>query len=189
MSDAVATARAALPAVNTRPPPSRLWFRKVPRKTTEHELVCFEDRGSVLDAPRDVLWEFMTTRNEFHSKAHRSGLRKFRWKLLNEITGEGTCEVVRGGKWTRMRFRMTSIRPFVRIVEEFGSHEQKMVFVYTPKGERTAVDVFVQTRKDHADETRRTLAQAHEEDVPALREFMRARGPTRRPADRAAPQG
>ncbi len=147
------------------------------QKKKETEFVYFEDRGTVLDAPLDVVWDFILKDNKFHPKAHHNTLRKMRWKDLNEITGQGTCEVVRGGRWTKMRFRMTTIRPFVRISEEFGGRydAQKMVFLYTPKGKRTAVDVFVQTHKEVAEEIRQTLAQAHEEDLPMLHEFLRNR--------------
>jgi hypothetical protein len=49
-----------------------------------------------------------------------------------------------------------------------------MVFLYTPKGSnKTAIDVFVYTRKEVAKEIREDLANSHEEDVPMLREFAR----------------
>ncbi len=148
----------------------------MPQKRKKVEFVYFEDRGSVLDAPLDVVWEFMAD-NEFHPRAHHNSLRKFKWKDLSKITGEGTCEVVRGGRWTKIRFRLTSIRPFTRISEEFAGRYAglKMVFLYTSRGKRTAIDVFVLTPKEVEDEIRRTLAQAHEEDVPMLREFLRSR--------------
>jgi hypothetical protein len=141
------------------------------------ELVYFEDRGSVLDAPIDVVWDYIMKDNEYHPKAHRNSLRNMQWKDLSEITGEGTCEVFRGGKWTKMKFRLTTIPPFVRISEEFaGRHAgQKMVFLYKPKGRRTAIDVFVVAPRNVAEETRRTLAQAHEEDTPMVRAFLRSR--------------
>jgi hypothetical protein len=74
-----------------------------------------------------------------------------------------------------MKFRLTTIRPFVRIIEEFeGPYAgQRMVFLYTPKRKRTGIDVFVIAPKAVAKETRGTLAKAHEEDVPALRAFAR----------------
>ena len=150
----------------------------MPEKRKEAKLVYFEDKGTVLDAPIDVVWDFMLKDNVYHSKAHHNSLRKMKWKDINEITGEGTCEVVRGGRWTKMRFRMTTIPPFVRISEEFAGRYagQKMAFLYSPKGRnRTAVNVFVLAPKDVAEETRRDLAQAHEEDVPMLREFLRSR--------------
>jgi hypothetical protein len=50
-----------------------------------------------------------------------------------------------------------------------------MVFLYIPKGRnKTAVDVFVYADKRIANEMRETLANAHEEDIPMLREFARA---------------
>jgi hypothetical protein len=148
----------------------------MPRDRKERELVYFEDRGTVYDAPIDILWDFMLKDDEFHPRAHHSSLRKMKWKDLNEITGEGTCEVVRGGKWDKMRFRITTIPPFVRIQEDLAGRYagQKKVFLYSPKGKRTVVDVYVLTPKEVAEETRRTLAHAYEEDVPALREFVRA---------------
>lgn len=155
----------------------------MPRKKRESELVYFEDRGTVYDAPIDVVWDFMLTDNEFHPKAHHSTLRRMKWKDVNDITGEGTCEVLRGGKWDKMRFRMTTVPPLVRIQEDFaGRHAgQKVVYLYTPKGKRTAVDVFVWAPKDAAEEMRRSLASAFEEDVPALREYVRAHGSARKP--------
>ena len=49
--------------------------------------VRFEDKGSVYDAPLGVVWEFMFHDEEFHPQAHRGGLRNFKWKRVNEITG------------------------------------------------------------------------------------------------------
>jgi len=143
-------------------------------------MVYFEDRGSVLDAPIDVVWDYILKDNDFHSRAHRTSLRNMKWKDLSEITGGVSCEVMRGGKWSKMRFRVTSIPPFVRISEEFAGRYagQKMVFLYTPKGKRTGIDVFVLTPKEVAEETQRTLAQAHEEDAPMVRAFSRSRNKT-----------
>ena len=138
-------------------------------------MIYFEDRGSMLDAPIEVVWDFILVDNEFHNKAHHASLRNMKWKDVSEITGAGTCEVMRGGRWSKMKFRVTSIRPFARIVEEFeGPYAgQKMVFLYTPKGKRTGIDVFVITPKAVAKETRDILANAHEEDIPMLRAFAR----------------
>jgi hypothetical protein len=152
-------------------------LNKPKRKGKEAELVYFEDRGSIYDAPIDVLWDYILKDNEYHSKAHHTSLRNMKWKDLSEITGEGTCEVVRGGRWTKMRFRLTTIPPFIRINEEFAGRYAglKMVLLYTPKGKRTAVDVFVLAPRNVAEEMRRSLAQAHEEDAPMVRAFLRNR--------------
>ncbi len=115
--------------------------------------------------------------NDYHSKANHTSLRHMKWKYLSEITGEGTCEVVRGGRWTKMRFRLTTIPPLsVSMKNPLRRYAGlKMVFLYTPKGKRTTVDVFVLAPRNVAEEQRRTLAQAHEEDVPMVRALSRSR--------------
>ena len=40
-----------------------------PRKRKEAELVYFEDRGSVVDAPMDVVWDYILKDNDYHPKA------------------------------------------------------------------------------------------------------------------------
>ena len=154
---------------------------KKSKKNSRSEMIYFEDRGTVLDAPIDVVWDFMLKDNEFHSKAHQKSLRNMKWKNLNEITAEGTCEVVRGGKWRKMKFRITNVPPYVRIVEEFEGRYagQKMLFLYIPKGKnKTAVDVFVYAAKRVASEMREGLANAHKEDIPMLREFVKKATPS-----------
>lgn len=153
----------------------------MPRKK-EPDLVYFEDRGTVYDAPIDALWEFMVDDGVFHPKAHRSTLRKMKWKQLNDITGGGTCEVLRGGKWDKMDFRMTTVAPLVRVQEDFaGSHAgQKVVYLYTPRGKRTTVDVFGWAPRAVAEDFQTSLVNAYEEDLPWLKAFMRARKKAKR---------
>ena len=141
------------------------------------DFVNFEDKGSTYDAPIDVLWDFIMNDNEFHPQAHRESLRNMKWKQVNEITGEATCEVLRGGRWTKMEARITTIPPLARISEEFaGAYAGlKMVFLYTPKGNKTGIDVYVRAPKAVADELRETLAKAFQEDIPMLRAFAHKR--------------
>ena len=65
------------------------------------EMIYFEDRGTVLDAPIEVVWDFILKDDEYHPKAHHDTLRNMKWKDLNDITGEGTCEVMREGNGRR----------------------------------------------------------------------------------------
>ena len=141
------------------------------------DFVFFEDGGSTYDAPIDVLWDFMND-NEFHPRAHRGSLRNMKWKEMNEITGEATCEVLRGGRWVKMKSRITTVPPLARISEESeGAYAGlMMVFLYTPIGDRTRVDVYVRAPKSVAGELKETLAKAFQEDVPMLRAFARKRG-------------
>jgi hypothetical protein len=155
----------------------KLGRNNLQKRREKADLVYFEDRGSVFDAPIDVVWDYILKDNDYHSKAHRTSLRNMKWRRLSEITGVGSCEVMRGGRWSKMKFRSTSIPPFVRISEEFAGRYagQKMVSLYTPKGKRTAIDVFVLTPRSVAEETRRTLSQTFEEDAPMVRAFLRSR--------------
>jgi hypothetical protein len=150
-------------------------------------VVSFADLGTMIDAPIDVVWDFMLHDEEFHPKAHVETARNFQGSDLNEYTFEGTCEVLRGGKWTKMRFRSISIPPIVRVVEDLEGPGagpfagSKMVFVYTPRGNKTSVDVFVHavhesvSERELEQEFRASLESAHEEDLPMLREFSKNR--------------
>lgn len=146
-------------------------------------LVYFEDRGSVYDAPLDVVWDFMLRDETFHPQAHATSLRNIESKPLSEVTDLISCEVRKGGKWRRLVTRLTTIRPAVRIAEELeGPYAgSKMVFVYTPRGSRTVVDVLCYMRsleltpKQIKVDTRRTLTNAFREDAPWFSKYARSR--------------
>ncbi len=159
--------------IPARSAPLFMTSRRKPSKSKNREFVYFEDRGSVFDAPIDVVWDYILNGGEYHSKAHHASLRNFKWKNLSEITGAGSCEVVRGGQWSKMKFRSTNIPPFVRISEEFEGRYagQKLVFLYMPKGKRTGIDVFGYTPIEVEKETRDTLAKTFAEDAPAVRAY------------------
>lgn len=146
------------------------------------DMTYFEDRGSVYDAPIEVLWDFMVKDPEFHPKAHSTGLRNFEAKDISEVTSLVRCEVREGGgQWRKMVARITSIRPAVRITEELeGPYAgSKTVYLYSPRGRKTAVDVLFYMRSSQftPEEIRRdrltTHANAYAEDVPFLRRFAR----------------
>jgi hypothetical protein len=139
----------------------------------------FEDRGGVFDAPIEVVWDYIEKDQEFHPKAHGTSLRNFEGKDFSEITSLVSCEVRSGGRWRRMVSRYTSIRPAVRINEELeGPYAgSKMVFLYSPRGKRTAIDVlcFMQSSELTAEEiqrdTLRSLAKTFTEDAPFVRRY------------------
>ena len=137
----------------------------------------FTDRGSVFDASIDVVWDYILHDEEFHPQAHRGSLRKFKFKKLSDITDLASCEVFRGGRWTKMTARSTTIPPLARIHEELkGPYAgTKMIFLYTPKGKRTGIDVFGLVPKELENENRRTLAKTFQEDAPMVRAFARKR--------------
>ena len=172
------------PRENLRP--IRLWGAMSAKKKLAKvgpSLVFFEDRGTVYDAPLEVVWDFMLKDETFHPQAHTTSLRNFEGKPLSDVTNLITCEVRKGGKWRRLVSRLTTIRPAVRIAEELeGPYAgSKMVFVYTPRGSRTIVDVLCYMRSLELTpeqievDTRRTLANAFREDAPWFRKYARSR--------------
>ena len=64
-------------------------------------MVFFTDRGGLIDAPIDVVWDYILRDKEFHPKAHRGSLRNLKLKKLSEMTDLVSCEVFRGGRWTK----------------------------------------------------------------------------------------
>ena len=96
--------------------------KKVTKTQREHSspsLTYFEDRGTVLDAPLEVVWDFMQKDEEFHPKAHAPTLRNFKTKALSEVTNVIRFERrTSGGRWTKFVSRMTVMRPAVRVKED-----------------------------------------------------------------------
>jgi hypothetical protein len=146
-------------------------------------LVYFEDRGAVYDAPLDVVWDFWLKDETYHPKAHTSAVRKFREKKLSEVTTLLRYEALEAGQWRKRACRMTVIPPAVRIQEDLkGPYAGSIkVYVYTPRGATTAVDVLCWMRsrelppKQIEAETRRVFANAYREDLPWFRKYVRSR--------------
>jgi hypothetical protein len=154
---------------------------KTPRQRPSPSMTYFEDRGTVLDAPLEVVWDFIEKDEEFHPKAHGPTLRNFESKELSEVTRLIHCEVLWGGHWRKMVTRFTSIRPAVRINEwlEGPYAGSKFVLLYSPRGRRTAVDILCYMHSSELSpeeikrETLGTFAKSHAEDLPYLRRFAR----------------
>ena len=146
------------------------------------ELVYFEDRGTVYDAPLEVVWDFIMKDETFHPQAHESVVRNFKSKALSDVTEVLSWEKLEGRKWHKRSGRFTTIRPALRIQEDLdGPYAgSTMVYVYSPRGPRTAVDVLCYMRSTELNprqievEFRRTLGGAYREDVPWLRKYVRS---------------
>ena len=140
-----------------------------------------EDRGTVYDVPLEVLWDFMKKDEEFRPRVHADTLRNFESEVLSEVTRLVRYELPSGGRWRKMASRLTESRPAVRIDEEVEGPcaGSKKVFLYSPRGRKSAVDVLCYMRstelspKQLRRETLRGLAENHAEDVPFLRRFAR----------------
>ena len=145
--------------------------------------VYFEDRGAVYNAPLDVVWDFWLKDETYHPKAHTSQVRNFRMKELSQVTTLLRYEALEEGQWGKRACRMTVIRPAVRIQEDLkGPYAGSIkVFVYTPRGARTAVDVLCWMRSSELTpkqievETRSQFAHAFREDLPWFRKYVRSR--------------
>jgi hypothetical protein len=150
------------------------------RKALSPRVTYVEDRGAVYEAPVEVVWDFMED-EEFHPRAHTADVRNFEAKALSEVTTLLSYERRKGDRWDKLVCRMTVIRPAVRIQEDLdGPYAgSKTVFLYTPVGERTVVDVFgyVQSSELTAVEIKRdrktTWAKAYSEDLPYFRRFAK----------------
>ncbi len=155
---------------------------KTQRELPSPSMTYFEDRGAVLDAPLEVVWDFMQKDEEFHPKAHAPTLRNFKARALSEVTTLIRFERrTSGGRWTKFASRLTEIRPAVRIKEDLeGPYAGSVtVHVYRPRGRKTSVDVLCYMRssefspKEIRREWLRIFARAGAEDEPWLRRFAR----------------
>jgi hypothetical protein len=154
---------------------------RTPRSRSSTDLTYVEDRGTVYDVPLEVLWDFMKKDEEFHPKAHSASLRNFEAEKVSEVTSVLRYEIRAGGRWRRMVSRLTEIRPAVRIDEELEGPfaGSKKVFLYSPRGRKTSVDVLCYMRSSEVPPselervTLKDLADNHAEDEPFLLRFAR----------------
>jgi hypothetical protein len=145
--------------------------------------VYFEDRGAVYDAPPDVVWDFWLKDETYHPKAHTTTVRNFRTKELSKLTALINFESLKAGKWEKRACRMTVIPPAVRIQEDLKGPDAGSikVYVYSPRGSRTAVDVLCWMRSTKLNpkqievETRKVFASAFREDLPWFKKYVSSR--------------
>lgn len=144
-------------------------------------MVYFRQEGTIYDVPLDVLWEFLDW--EGHGQAHEKSGRNF---AILDRTPRGTLvtyETFRGGEWRKVTAWSLDIPPLGRFVEEVeGLYAgTQLVFLYTPMGRRTRLDIvarFVSADLD-AEALERQMADSIDaagvEDEPYLERFARSR--------------
>lgn len=145
------------------------------------ELTYVEDRGAVYNAPLEVVWDFMEKDETFHPKAHTSDVRNFNAKELSDNTILLSYQEKRDGRWQKRVCRMTTIRPAVRVQEDLvGPYAGSMtIFLYTPRGKQTLVDVFSYSRSSELTPAqikrhrKKVWSKAYAEDLPYFRRFAR----------------
>jgi hypothetical protein len=144
-------------------------------------VVHFRQEGTMYDVPIDVLWEFMNW--EGHGAAHEKNARNM---ALLEETPNGVLysyETRRGGDWRKITGHVLDFQPLGRVVREIeGPYKgTQMVFLYTPVGGKTRLDIiarFVSDVLDPATLERHmvdSLELAGVEDDPYLQSFMQSR--------------
>jgi hypothetical protein len=138
-------------------------------------MVYFEDTGSVIDAPLDVVWTYLAS--EQHAAAHARTARNFEVRETNGSTSVIWAERLVRGRWTPFLTRSTDFPPFAIGNEEIeGTFAgTKFVVLYRPVGPRTQVDVYGDVRSPalESDEAKalflEVLAGAYDDDLAQMR--------------------
>ncbi|MCI4355884.1 MAG: hypothetical protein L3K18_01905 [Thermoplasmata archaeon] len=142
-------------------------------------MVYLEDEGSEFDAPIDFVWKYVFG-GEKHDGAHKT-TRKPQFKKISDITIEYSSERLLRGKWAPDRMRISMVPPIAVVTEwlEGVLAGSKLVYVYSPRGNKTGIDVY-------GEFTSATLAPSEVE--AAAREFLDTEYGADAPAIRTAYQ-
>lgn len=103
-------------------------------------MVFLRDEGSVFDAPLDMVWRFVSSR-ELHAAAHRH--RRVRRRRLPGNSGRYSWEQPFDGRSVRFTMRWTAFPPvgIAYDVLEGPFAGSRFFLYYRPKGSRTGVSV------------------------------------------------
>ncbi len=126
-------------------------------------MVYLTDEGSEFDAPIDFVWKYIFGGGA-HDASHKT-TRNPKFKKVSDITIEYASERYLRGKWAPDRLRISMFPPVSVVTEwlEGALAGSKLVYLYTPRGEKTGIDVY-------GEFTSPTLAPAEVE--AAAREFL-----------------
>lgn len=139
-------------------------------------MVHIKDEGSHFDAPIETLWKYLQA--DDHGPAHRS-TRNQKMKPLSETSFLLSQEQNMNGQWVKTANRITVFPPIAVSIEviEGPLAGSKMINVYTPNGNKTAIDVygdFVSKQIPAAQlesAVRGNLETVFNEDVAAIKAF------------------
>lgn len=140
-------------------------------------MVYLKDEGSVFDAPIDFVWKYIFG-GEDHDKAHTT-TRNPTFGKVSDITLLYGSERYLRGKWAADQLRISMFPPISVVTEwlEGALAGSKLVYVYSPEGEKTRIDVY-------GEFTSKTLPS--QEVEAAAREFLETEFAADAPAIRAA---
>jgi hypothetical protein len=139
-------------------------------------MVYLKDEGSTFDAPIDFVWKYIFGGGD-HDSAHKT-TRNPKFEKVSDITIIYGSERFLRGKWAPDRMRISMFPP-VSVVTEWlegvlaGS---KLVYVYSPQGDKTRIDVYGEfTSKTLPPEqveaaAREFLQTEYDADAPAIRD-------------------
>jgi len=140
-------------------------------------MVHIKDEGSHFEAPIDKIWKYLEA--EDHGPAHKS-TRNQQMKPLAENSFILSQEQNMNGQWVKTANRITVFPPVAVSIEviEGPLAGSKMINVYTPKGNKTGIDVygeFVSKQIPAAQleqAVRGNLEMVFNEDSAALKSFV-----------------
>ena len=140
-------------------------------------MVHIKDEGSHFEVPIDKIWKYLEA--EDHGPAHKS-TRNQQMKPLAENSFILSQEQNMNGQWVKTANRITVFPPVAVSIEviEGPLAGSKMINVYTPKGNKTGIDVygeFVSKQIPAAQleqAVRGNLEMVFNEDSAALKSFV-----------------
>jgi hypothetical protein len=105
-------------------------------------MVYLKDEGSVFDAPIDFVWKYIFG-GEAHDSAHKT-TRNPKFGKVSDITILYGSERYLRGKWAPDQLRISMFPPVSVVTEwlEGALAGSKLVYVYSPDGEKTRIDVY-----------------------------------------------
>jgi hypothetical protein len=126
-------------------------------------MVYLKDEGSVFDAPIDFVWKYIFG-GDAHDSAHKT-TRNSKFGKVSDITILYGSERYLRGKWAPDQLRISMFPPVSVVTEwlEGALAGSKLVYLYSPQGEKTRIDVY-------GEFTSKTLPP--EEVEAAAREFL-----------------
>ncbi len=142
-------------------------------------MVFIEDKGSIFDAPLEIVWKYLFD-GEAHDKVHKS-TRNPSFKSISKTSFIYSSERNLNGSWISESQRLSVFPPLGMASEwlEGAFAGSKMFYLYSPKGNKTQIDVFGDFKSktipdnDLEQTVRKFLEGEFNEDAPAIRDFTK----------------
>ncbi len=141
-------------------------------------MVFVQDEGSVFDAPIDFVWDYIF--GEGHDGAHTT-TRNSKFEKVSDVTFVYAAERNFRGRWAPDRMRISMFRPVAAVTEWLDGvlAGSKFVYVYTPRGDATRIDVYGEFASPTLSGQELTAAalefleSEYRDDAPAIRTAYR----------------